>query len=184
MHLSCLTIGTSRVLFATMLIISTFQIWICEFVIFRRIVCGILIGFTPIPEELKVQILDSCIWLQRDLKDCLAWLHGRLGKYTTSSGYDWVYQKLHGHVHSRNWSWVWHLPMSKKCCFLVWLALQDALPTASLRHRYGLTMSCVCGRYQDQHEDVLHCLRDCVRAEIWDEFRLEPSFFHHMDFCS
>ena len=75
--------------------------------------------------------------------------------------------------------------MSKKCCFLVWLALHDAFPTASLRHHCGLTMSSVCGHCQVQHEDVLHCLQDCVRArEVWDEFHLEPSFFHHMDFRS
>ena len=132
--------------------------------------------FTPIPEDLRASIINIAFWLHGDSDDCLVWSLEVSGSYKVSSGYAWLYSRLHGDVSSESWSWVWKIPVPEKCHFLIWLSCHEALPTAVLRHRRGLASINTCSRCHDKEDDIMHCLRDCCHAKvIWEGFNLTLS---------
>lgn len=113
--------------------------------------------------------------------DCRIWNPDLSGCYEDSSDYDWLIQRM-GIMEDNqdSWRWVWRLPTTEKCRFLVWLICHDALPTNCLRSSRGLGSSPTCGRCHNSLETALHCLRDCTSAmRVWHILRFvhEPGFF-------
>lgn len=63
-----------------------------------------------------------------------------------------------------------------KCVLLIWLAIQDALPTNACRFKQGMTTLVVCAICNSVEETILHCLRDCPMAmSIWTQLRFDTS---------
>ena len=53
----------------------------------------------------------------------------------------WLSSSLHGMANEQSWSWVWKTVGPEKYRLFVWLILQEALPTNSLRLRRHLANS-------------------------------------------
>ena len=134
--------------------------------------------YTPLNPNVLQRIQDSRIWLHPSSEDCWAWMYESSGSYTISSGYWWIYRRMFEVPTSQSWNWVWRLPTTEKCRFLVWLALHNAVPTNSLCHHRGLSATPYCNCCCDQEETILHCLRDCRHAkDVWAHFAIPDDFF-------
>ncbi|MED6188068.1 hypothetical protein PIB30_116853 [Stylosanthes scabra] len=70
-----------------------------------------------------------------------------------------------------NFLWIWRANISKMVTFLIWLAINESLPTSVFRHRSGLAASDLCPLCGEESETVTHCLLNCSRArDFWSIF--------------
>ena len=133
---------------------------------------------TQLDSDVRQRIQNLRIWLHLSLEDCWAWLQDSSSSYTVSSSYWWIYRRMFAVSPSQGWNWVWRLPTTEKCRFLVWLALHNADPTNLLRHRRGLSANPCCVSCCDHEETILHCFRDCMHArEVRVHFGFPADFF-------
>ncbi|XP_057730894.1 uncharacterized protein LOC130946239 [Arachis stenosperma] len=93
-------------------------------------------------------------------------LSQNLKVYDSRNGYLWLCKKLFGWEERENWLWLWRQLVPKKHKFSAWLCLKEALPTTSFRFRRGMSSSDRCPRCLSSQESVLHCIRDCPKAQL------------------
>lgn len=123
------------------------------------------------------------IEMAEGVPDCLIWGPSISGSYDTKSRYMWLLsQQRDLATDLGSWKWIWKLPTSEKCKFLVWLVCQDSLPTNKMRSSRGIGVQSRCNRCHAGDETSLHCLRDCnPAARIWDilGFAKTQTFFQN-----
>ncbi|KAL4370949.1 hypothetical protein AHAS_Ahas06G0116900 [Arachis hypogaea] len=67
---------------------------------------------------------------------------------------------------NRLWLWLWRQHVPEKHKFLVWLCLREALPTAIFRFKRDISHTNSCLRCFLGQESILHCIRDCPKAQL------------------
>ncbi|XP_057422473.1 uncharacterized protein LOC130716276 [Lotus japonicus] len=145
--------------------------------------------WTVLPDDLTARVNMFPARVNSHVPDGIRWTGHVSGEYSTSTGYNWIISQrmavdgvLPG-THS-SWSWIWRLKIPLKCMMLIWLALQDALPTNFWRFKRGMASSAACVRCNGGEETVLHCLRDCPAAwRVWIlmGFDTSDTRFYNMD---
>ncbi|XP_072087268.1 uncharacterized protein [Arachis hypogaea] len=71
-------------------------------------------------------------------------------------------------IENSNCGWIWRLNLPEKIKMMMWLGLQNALPTNAFRFKRHLTDSDRCSRCNADLETMEHCLRDCEKSRcIW-----------------
>ncbi|KAL4343881.1 hypothetical protein AHAS_Ahas11G0122700 [Arachis hypogaea] len=74
---------------------------------------------------------------------------------------------------NENWLWLWRLRIPEKIKCLLWLCLNDGVPTTSYRFQRGISTSDFCQRCYLPLEDINHCFRTCQKArQIWISLNL------------
>ena len=72
---------------------------------------------------------------------------------------------------SRCWKWIWKILYPKKIRVLIWLICHDAIPTNVFRCWRHVASNPSCRRCGGPAEDILHCVRDCLKAnQVWELF--------------
>ncbi|XLU79028.1 hypothetical protein S245_002449 [Arachis hypogaea] len=96
------------------------------------------------------------------------WLPTSLKAYSSREGYRWLLTKKVNSIENSNCGWIWHLNLPEKIKMMMWLGLQNALPTNAFRFKRHLTDSDRCLRCNSDLETMEHCLRDCEKSRcIW-----------------
>lgn len=138
--------------------------------------------YTPIPNLLRQHLSIMVIDMTEGVTDCRVWSSSISGTYTANEGYLWLLNEHRDFdAELGSWKWIWKLPTSEKCKFLIWLICHEALPTNKLRSSRGIGVNLYCGRCYAAEETSLYCLRDCPgAAHIWHMlgFDMFQSFFH------
>lgn len=121
------------------------------------------------------------------VNDSWVWKGAKDGVYNVSSGYDWLLADSSTWDNSVSWNWVWKTKVPAKVQFLIWLIIQKALPTNSIRFRCRFADNPSCQRCSVIEESLLHYLRDCPHLkEVWLRLGMgsHPPFFHYSDVLS
>ncbi|KAL4275343.1 hypothetical protein AHAS_Ahas20G0097700 [Arachis hypogaea] len=126
-----------------------------------------------IPEEVKLDLMLFDPIKQAGDKTGWFWTNSNTLTYSTKSGYEWLLKKKFGWNDNENWLWLWRLRIPEKIKCLLWLCLNNGVPTASYRFQRGLATSDFCQRCYLALEDINHCFRTCQKArQIWISLNL------------
>lgn len=87
----------------------------------------------PVPAQINEAIPDSWVW--KGCKD---------GMYSVTSGCHWLLIQNRVWDGSQDWKWVWHLGALVKFLHLIWLCLQNAIPTNVMRFMEFMPKRCGC----------------------------------------
>ena len=128
---------------------------------------------TMIPEEVKLDLMLFDPIKQAGDKTGWFWTNSNTLTYSTKSGYEWLLKKKFGWNDNENWLWLWRLRIPEKIKCLLWLCLNNGVPTASYRFQRGISTSDFCQRCYLALEDINHCFRTCQKArQIWISLNL------------
>ncbi|KAL4302224.1 hypothetical protein GQ457_10G026540 [Hibiscus cannabinus] len=100
--------------------------------------------------------------------DVPCWRWDNKQNFTTKS----AYESLHTPCAPKStlWGVIWRLPVPQRVRTFMWLAVLGKILTNHERLRRHLADSDTCSLCHDDIEDVVHVLRDCVRARsIWTQ---------------
>ncbi|KAF7811130.1 putative ribonuclease H protein At1g65750 family [Senna tora] len=126
-------------------------------------ICSLIAAVTP----------PSCI-VQGDH---IAWKHSRDGTFSTRSAYHAITNE-NGVGRHNFWKLLWKWKGMEKVRSFLWLCGHDRILTNVARKRRGMAATDVCTRCNVAAEDLLHTLRDCVKARsIWLKL-VHPSKWH------
>ncbi|KAJ1393932.1 Ribonuclease H-like superfamily [Sesbania bispinosa] len=136
--------------------------------------------YTMIPDEIMNLIRDIPIPSTiLDDPDSWSWKENVDLKYSAKSIYLWLHDQRGTVPRDGAWHWVWRIRAPKKVHFMIWLVLQNSLPTKSLLVRRHIFTDATCPCCIDHDETILHCLRDYIFAKgVWSRLGL----FEHADF--
>ncbi|KAL4276453.1 hypothetical protein AHAS_Ahas20G0208700 [Arachis hypogaea] len=128
---------------------------------------------TMIPEEVKLDLMLFDPIKQAGDKTGWFWTNSNTLTYSTKSGYEWLLKKKFGWNDNENWLWLWRLRIPERIKCLLWLCLNNGVPTASYQFQRGLATSDFCQRCYLALEDINHCFRTCQKArQIWISLNL------------
>lgn len=117
--------------------------------------------YTPIPDTLRHYLGKIALGTTEGVTDRIVWNSSLNGIYEAKSGYWWLLNK-HRNLSpvQSGWKWVWKLPTTEKCKFLVWLICHEALPTNKMKSTRGVGAQPSCISCHIAEEIILHCLCD------------------------
>ena len=123
---------------------------------------------TPIPDNIRNHISHIPIPMDIDCHDGWFWKGSNLGVYTVASGYNWLLPNTVEPNTVNEMTWLWKVKAPEKIKLLLWLGINNAIPTGEFRFVRNLCDTPVCQRCGQDMETILHCLRDCdMSRNIW-----------------
>ncbi|XP_057760132.1 uncharacterized protein LOC130980472 [Arachis stenosperma] len=123
---------------------------------------------TPISHEVKQFLHSLGPPLMSESEPGWIWWPASLKAHSSREGYRWLLTKKVNSIENSNCGWIWRLNLPEKIKMMMWLGLQNALPTNAFRFKRHLTDSDRCSRCNADLETMEHCLRDCEKSRcIW-----------------
>ncbi|XP_057739816.1 uncharacterized protein LOC130956889 [Arachis stenosperma] len=129
--------------------------------------------YSPLNQSLQSNINSYNPDVQAGSEVGWCWTGAVSKVYNAHSGYLWLSKKMFSWEDRGNWLWLWRQHVLEKHKFLAWLCLREALPTAAFRFRRGISHTNSCPRCFSGQESVLHCIRDCPKAQlVWQALEI------------
>nr|XP_025692546.1 uncharacterized protein LOC112794781 [Arachis hypogaea] len=123
---------------------------------------------TPISHEVKQFLHSLGPPLMSESEPGWIWWPTSIKAYSSREGYRWLLTKKVNSIENSNCGLIWCLNLPEKIKMMMWLGLQNALPTNAFRFKRHLTDSDRCSRCNADLETMEHCLRDCEKSRcIW-----------------
>lgn len=128
-----------------------------------------------IPNEIKTHILAT--WVNEQRSDTLVCTLAKGNFFDSLTMYKDLWLANHSPNQNVNWKLIWSTQTPEKIKYFLWLIGWERLPTRPLLRSRNIDVPNHCPFCPNEHESILHTLRDCPRAyEFWHMFKFENSF--------
>ena len=101
---------------------------------------------TPFINEIASKLNNTFVWLHNEVQGRLVWVVSTTGCYTTSLGYSSLISNDVASGNQVDWKCVWKLPTTEKCILLIWLSMNNALPTNYFHFKRNLAVDGICAK--------------------------------------
>jgi len=88
--------------------------------------------------------------------------------FGNNSIYSWLLFEARNLLLDVRWTWIWKLKAPEKNQDVYLQLFYNSLPANLLRFKHHIFSFPICGGYNQEDEDILHCIKDCVFGKsIW-----------------
>ena len=101
---------------------------------------------TPIPDIIRNHVSHIPVPMDIDCDDGWFWKGSNSGVYSAASGYNWLLPDTVESNTMNEMSWLWKVKVLEKIKLLLWLGINNAIPTGEFRFVRNLCDTSVCQR--------------------------------------